>query len=250
MKRSISFPKILKGLAAAVFWIAVWQIAAILIDKELFLPGPLTVAKRFIALAAEPQFWSITGISLVRILLGFVLGVLLGGLIALLTKYVASARVIIAPALHAIRATPVVSFILLAFLWLDSDIIPIFIAFLMVMPIVWENLTAGLDSLDENLIEMAKVFKIKRIATLKKIIFPSVLPHFYSGCLTSLGLAWKSGIAAEVISYPSVAIGREMNNARVILETADVLVWTVVVVALSFLLETLLKAAIKRGLRK
>lgn len=246
MKASTLFPKILKGLLAAAFWVAVWYILALIIDKEIFLPYPHAVALRFLELCAKADFWKITAASLVRILEGFVGGVLLGFALALATRYVRGAKMLISPALRTVRATPVVSFILLAYLWLDNDTIPIFIALLMVVPIIWENVSTGLNTLDPDLAEMAKVFRLTRGKTFTKVILPQLRPHLYSGCLVSLGLAWKSGIAAEVISYPKVAIGKAMNNARMYLETTDVLVWTTVVVALSLCFEGLFKLCFKK----
>lgn len=244
------FPKALKPLLAAGFWLAVWYIAAALIDMELFLPYPHTVVIRFFSLCRKAEFWSASAISLVRILTGFLGGVVLGAVLAVCSHYSSAIRLIVSPALRTVRATPVVSFILLAFLWLDADMIPVFIALLMVVPIIWENLTAGLSSLDPLLSEMARVYRISFFKTLVKVIIPQLLPHFYSGCLVSLGLAWKSGIAAEVISYPEIAIGKEMNNARMTLETADVMVWTAVVIVLSLCLEGLFRLCFKKGRKK
>ncbi|MBO7218288.1 MAG: ABC transporter permease subunit [Clostridia bacterium] len=201
-------------------------------------------------LAKESEFWVTAAASLLRILEGFILGLALGFGTALLTHYIPVARALISPFLKTVRAIPVVSFILLAFLWLDNNAIPIFIAILMVVPIIWENMTAGLSSLDKNLLEAARVFNLSRKTTLSKIILPSLSPYIYSGSLTALGLAWKSGIAAEVISYPTIAIGKAMNNAKVTLETADVLVWTVVVVALSLIFEGIIKLIFKKGRKR
>lgn len=250
MKTSITFPKTLKFLSVLIFWIGIWYLVAAVIGKEIFLPYPHTVALRFFELCGKSEFWITAAVSLMRILEGFVLGVVIGFGTALLTHYFSLAKALISPALRTVRAIPVVSFILLAFLWLDNDAIPIFIAVLMVVPIIWENLSAGLDSLDRNLLEMAKVFSLSRKTVLKKIILPSLSPYIYSGMLTSLGLAWKSGIAAEVISYPTVAIGKAMNNAKVTLDTADVLVWTVTVVALSLIFEGIIKLIFKKAGKK
>lgn len=250
MKLSTTPLKILKILGAAAFWISVWYAAAALIGKEIFLPYPHTVAIRFGTLVQSFEFWQTAAASLIRIVIGFAAGVVLGFILALATHYSKIAEVLISPALRTVRAIPVVSFILLAFLWLDNDAIPVFIALLMVVPIVWQNIEAGLDSLNRELLEMATVFQLSRKKTVLKVIFPQLLPHLYSGCMTGLGLAWKSGIAAEVISYPTIAIGKAMNNAKVTLQTADVLVWTVVVVLLSILFEGGLKLLFKKRRRR
>ena len=242
--------KILKGIGIFSFWLGVWYLAATLIDKEIFLPYPHTVALRFLTLSGTADFWTTVIASLARILRGFIYGVVLGGVIALLTHYIPLARGLISPFIRMVRAVPVASFTLLLFLWLDNDMIPVFIALLMVAPIIWENLSAGLSAMDKGLIEMAKVYRIPRGKTLKKIIFPSLVPYLYSGMLTSLGLAWKSGIAAEVISYPSVAIGKALGEAKTYLETADVFVWTAVVILLSLSFEAIIRLLFKKRRKK
>lgn len=246
MKTSILSNKFVKILLAIVFWLAVWYVLAAIIGKEIFLPFPHTVVKRFFDLASKISFLKAVSLSLLRIILGFLLGVALGFGLAFATYKSEIAEAIFSPAIRVARATPVVSFILLAYLWLNNDTIPIFIALLMVLPIVWQNVLAGLKSRDIRLKEMATIFKISPSKAFLKITFPEIRPHFYSGCLTALGLAWKSGIAAEVISYPRVAIGREMNEAKMAIETADVLVWTVTVVVLSLVLEGLFKLIFKK----
>lgn len=247
MKNSTIFLKALKGIAVFLFWLSVWYIAAFFIDKEIFLPFPHTVAARFLTLCQKSEFWVTCAASVFRILRGFLYGIALGFITAVLTFYIPFVKMLIAPFLRTIRAVPVVSFILLAFLWLDNDAIPVFIALLMVLPIIWENLSAGFNSLDNTLNEMALVYKIPKRKTFLRIILPQLKPHFYSGALTSLGLAWKSGIAAEVISYPTVAIGKAMNNAKTTLDTAEVLVWTVTLVAFSLIFEALFKLIFKKG---
>lgn len=251
MKVSTIFPKAVKSIVVILFWLSVWYIAAAAVNMEIFLPFPHVVLTKLISLMGTAAFWEAVGVSLWRIARGFIYGVVLGFVTALLTHYIPVTEAFIAPLLRTVRATPVVSFILLAFLWLNNDAIPVFIALLMVLPIIWENLSAGLGALDTELSEMAKVYRIPKGRTLTRIIAPQLHPYFFSGAVTSLGLAWKSGIAAEVISYPTVAIGKAMNNAKTTLDTAEVLAWTVVVVVLSLVFEAVIKRLLrKRGKRK
>lgn len=250
MKNSILQNRAFKVIIALIFWIGLWYLIAYGINKEVFLPYPHTVVKRFFVLVITPEFLLTVSASLVRILLGFVVGVAFGFGLAFLTHYSIFANSLVSPAIRVARATPVVSFILLAYLWLDNDTIPVFIALLMVTPIVWQNITAGLSNLDSGLVEMASIYKIKKRKIFFKIIMPQLTPHLYSGSMTALGLAWKSGIAAEVISYPRIAIGKEMNEAKVLLETTDVLVWTIAVVVLSMVFEFLFKILFQKNFKQ
>ena len=72
------------------------------------------------------------------------------------------------------------------------------------------------------------------------------MPALKAACLTALGLAWKSGIAAEVLSQPKKAIGTNIYYSKVYLETPELFAWTASVIALSFLLETVVKRLLAR----
>lgn len=229
--------KILKNAGAILFWVALWQIAATAVDQELILPAPVSVLKRLFALAATGDFWMSAGISLGRILAGFLLGAVLGTLTAAATARVPLLDAILAPALRVVRATPVASFIILALLWIGKVRIPGFISMLMVLPVVWENTAAGIRETDPELLEMAKSYRFGFGKTLRLVYVPSVTPAWRAGVVTAMGLAWKSGVAAEVLCQPSLSMGTRIYYAKIYLETADLFAWTAVVILLSWLLE-------------
>lgn len=139
--------------------------------------------------------------------------------------------------MNIIRATPVASFAILALLFLSGPGFSIFIAFLMVLPLVWSNVHEGLTHLDPQLLEMARVFRLPRSAILKQIIFPSTLPYLLSAVRVGLGFCWKAGVAGEVIAIPANAIGTQLYNAKIYLETGDLFAWTAVIILLSMALE-------------
>ena len=117
----------------------------------------------------------------------------------------------------------------------------------MVLPVVWANMVRGIRSTDPKLLELARVYRFSRFKTVRLIYLPSLV-HFFSAALaTSMGLAWKSGAAAEVLCTPRWAIGTQIYNSKLYLEIPDLFAWTVVVVALSLLLERLLTLAVRRG---
>ena len=64
-----------------------------------------------------------------------------------------------------------------------------------------------------------------------------------------MGLAWKSGVAAEVLTRPAYAIGRMVYESRLYLETVDLFAWTAAVVLLSLAVEKCVRALVKRGER-
>lgn len=216
------------------------------VGQELLLPAPAAVWRSLLALGGTAEFWLSAAYTLGRVLLGLLGGVVLGSLLAAVTHFCRLADWLISPAVRVIRATPVVSFILLVYLWVTRTYIPGVIAALMVLPVVWGNLTAGLAAVDDRLLEMARAYRFGRGKTLRLIYLPSIRSHAASGLLTAFGLAWKSGVAAEVLCPPKYAIGTRIQQAKTALETPELFAWTLVLIALSLLLERLLRAALNR----
>ena len=149
--------KSLRLLLAAAVWLLVWQIVYSIIGREVLFASPLSVFQRLFELVGTGGFWLKTGSSLLGITEGYLLGVAAGVLLAVLTSLSDWLYAIFKPMLTVIKSTPVVSFIILALVWMSKTGVPVFISFLMVLPIVWANLTAGIRATDKNLLEMAGV---------------------------------------------------------------------------------------------
>ena len=248
-----SVKKLYRMLLPPVFWLGVWQLAAFLVElsvegrgNELLLPYPGSVARSLLRLSGDISFWQTVAASLGRILAGMATGVLAGTLLAVLICSSHWCDRLLSPAIRVIRATPVASFILLILLWTSRNAVPAIISALMVLPVVWANLEKGIRSTDPKLLEFARVYRFSKVKTARLIYLPSLRPYFSAALTTSMGLAWKSGAAAEVLSLPKQAIGTQIYNSKLYLEIPDLFAWTAVVVALSMLLEHILTYAMKR----
>ena len=226
---------------AILFWLIVWHLVSLFVDHEILIVSPVKVFQRIMQLAKELKFWKITGLSLLRITYGFFLGVFVGSAFAVVTVKSKIFYNLFYPLISVIKSTPVTSFIIMAFFWFRrTENISPFIASLIVIPIIWGNVYEGIRNTDNNLLEMAKVMKVKRIKVLTKIYLPSVKPYLIAAFMASYGMAWKAGVAAEVITHPKFAMGTQMHNAQIYLETKDLLAWTVVAVLISVVIERVL----------
>lgn len=248
MKKPI--PKAIKVIIVAVIWIAIWEVVCLIVGKELIVPSPFHVFMRVFALAGTGVFWGNIGTSLLRILIGYLMAVVLGVFVGVLTAKVAFLDSFLTPAAKVIRATPVVSFIILLFVFAARNHIPVITVFLMVLPVVWANVYEGIKSTDPKLLEMAKAFDLKKGTVFKKIYFPQILPFFKAAVKTGIGLAWKAGIAAEVIVNPKYGIGTALHDSKVYIETTDLFAWTVVVIIISMILEKILVRLIEKAGRE
>lgn len=242
------FRRLLTAVLVAAFWLALWCLGCYIANRELLLtlPYPWEVAKTLWHLVGQTAFWAVVARSLWRILWGFVLAVAAGAALAVLTTRYKVAHALLSPLLSLMRAVPVASFIFLMFLWIQAESMPSMIAFLMVVPLVWENLRQGICQTDRRLLEMARVFRMGRWTRLRYIHLPSVRPYLQAALTTGFGFAWKSGIAAEIICWPNDSIGYQIAAAKSHLDTAAVFAWTAVVVLLSVALEWLLRRFLRK----
>lgn len=243
---SIMVNKTFKKTAILILWTLVWQFFSVLVSQELIIPSPLSTLNALLRLAETKEFYYSVLISLLRIVCGFILGVIFGFLGGIFSSRSRLFKEITAPVLQLIKAVPVASFIILAFFWFKSTYLPVFIAFLMVLPIVWSAVETALENIDIKYVEMGKVFGLSNFKIFTKIKLPLILSPFISACLTALGFAWKSGIAAEVIAKPQFSLGSMLEQSKTHLEIAEVFALTAVVAVLSLLLEITLKRVFRR----
>lgn len=226
-------------LGAVAVWLLLWQLASMAVGLPLLLPSPLAVLLRLGQLCTGADFWLTVASSLLRILLGFLLGVLFGTALAGLCWRFRLADALARPLLGMLKSTPVASFIILALVWVKTTWLATVISFIMVLPLIYANVREGIDSADRQLLEMAQVFRLSRRKTFRYCYLPAILPFFLSAVSSALGFAWKSGIAAEVLGRPARAIGSQIYDSKIYLETPDLFAWTLVVILLSVLLERL-----------
>lgn len=239
--------RLLTYVGVTVFWLGIWQIISLVVAQELLVPAPSVVAVTLWHLMGTAAFWKTTGLSLLRITAGFLVSVIAGSVIAVLTTRYRLADTLLTPVLRIVRAAPIASFIILALVWVKTESLPSFISFFMVVPVIWANVEKGIRQTDAGLLELAQVYRFNRLKTLMHIRIPSIMPYFLAACTTGIGFAWKSGIAAEVICRPEFSIGRQMQEAKNYLETPEVIAWTITVVVLSMLLENGLVAAVRHS---
>ena len=224
-------------LLIALFWLSVWFVAAWRVGKPALLPTPWAVLVRLMEMMQTAEFYQITATSLWNVLLGILVAVALGCILAFLTSCSSLLRHALFPIMSVIKATPVASFIILALIWIGSARVPTFITILIVLPVLWTNLDTGFGRIDPKLWEVARVYRFSFGKRLRLLILPSLKPYFVSACRTSLGLAWKAGVAAEIIAMPRNTIGAMIGDAKQYILTTDMFAWTITVILLSLVIE-------------
>ena len=229
-----------------LFWCGVWQISATLMDNEFLLPDISATLNAFWGLVTKAGFYKAVLFSAIRVSLGLLFGCIAGILLALLCNTYNVIHTLFSPLISVIKSTPVASFIVVLWVLMSGDALSVFIGFLMVMPIIWQNLLDGFSAIDKNLSEVADIFQFSYAKRFKLLIFPTLRSYLIPAIITASGLAWKAEIAAEIIAYTKNSIGQGINDAKYNMDTASVFAWTIVIIAFSVALEKLTKYFLRR----
>ena len=238
--------KWIRSFLTVCFWLAVWEILAIVIGKEVLFASPLSVFRKLCGLLKDVSFYRDIVNSLVNILEGFLGALIVACMLSIFSLAVPAVYDVLSPFFSFVKATPVASFILIAFLVFGSQRLSVFISFLMALPVLYGNLTDGLRSVPSKELDAARVFNMRKTTRLRYIYLPAAVPYFLSGCTVSLGLSWKAGVAAEVIGLARFSLGERLYNAKLFLDTSEVFATTVVIVLMSWLTERLIVYFLKR----
>lgn len=226
--------------AVAAFWLAVWVLVAALVAQPLILPGPGAVALALLRLVCDGGTWAILAGSGARILGGLVFAAVCGGVLAGISSRSRAFARLVAPALSFVKATPVACVVVLLLIWLGSARVSIAAVFLMALPGVYFSLVEGLSQVDKPLEQMFRLHGVRGWRLFCAHTWREVLPFVLSCARAVIGMSWKAGVAAELIGMAVGTVGERIYQAKLLIETADLLAWTVLVVAASWACERVL----------
>jgi len=245
-KKIYTYVSVLSSLGIVL----IWWLLSIILKAPIILPTPLEVIQTALKVFVSRDFLSNVGATILRALLSFVIIVICGTICGILAGRYKIFRRIISPLVALFKATPVMSIILLAFIWLSTGAVPIFSAFLMAFPVMFVQTMDGYLHIDAKLEQMCCIYGIKNEKRIYFLVIPSLTPYIVTGARQTLSMIWKVIIAAEVIILPKQGIGRALQLAQIQLETSVVFAWTIVAVILTafgdYIFERLLKSIARR----
>lgn len=242
ISRSRALPRsVIAWLLGSLVFVLFWALASRVVGAEIILPGPLETVRRFLISVRTGAFYRHLGGTWVRAMGGFGIAYATGVFWGLLAGLEPVIDDVLKPSLVAMRATPVIAVILLAIIWFEAALAPVFVTVLMVLPVVVQSVTAGVRASAPPLLEMATVFSVSRARVIRGIVLPSAAPALSSSAHAGLGMAFKVTVAAEVLVQPPWALGSQMQEARFFLDTPRILSLTLSVILLSAVSEAVLQ---------
>ena len=213
--------------------LVVWQGVSMLVGMDMLLASPVKVMERLGTIWREKDFLSTVLFSMGRIFGGFLLAFVTGIGLALLAGRFRTVEILLWPYVVTIKSVPIASFIILCLIWFSYTQMTVFIAFLIAFPVIYTNVLHGIRSTDPQLLEMAALYRVRGIRKLFYVEMPGIMPFLTSACSVAIGMAWKAGVAAEVIGVINGSIGQKLYDAKIYFQNADLLSWTLIIILLS-----------------
>jgi NitT/TauT family transport system permease protein len=237
--------RLLGKVAAVAVALLLWQAAAIWVDMRYLFAAPSDVLKTLLSLFGDAHTFEVLWRSCHKIILGFFIGLILGVALGILAGRFSAVEIFLWPYMVTVKSVPVASFIVIALIWVKTAVLSTFISVLIVLPIIYNNILGGIRGADRKMTEMADVFSLPLGRRLLYIWTPAVKPFLLSAVHSAAGLAFKSGVAAEVIGLQDGTVGEMIHYARLHFESSELFAWTILIVVLSALFERAFSAILR-----
>lgn len=229
--------------------IAIWQVASSSgLLPTRFVAAPLTIARTAIDLTKAGTLPDAIAISLQRVAIGFTVGALAGIVLALVAGLSRVGENVLDPPLQMLRTLPFYGLIPLFILWFGIGETPkvTLIALGALFPL-YLNTFAGIRGVDHRLVEVGRTLELSKIATIRHIVLPGVLPQALVGLRQSLGVAWLALIVAEQVNADA-GLGYMINDARDFLRTDIIVVGLLVYCLLGLITDAFVRFLERRAL--
>ena len=227
----------LRFALSVLTWLAIWQVAAALVNQPLLLPGPWQTIVAFVELAGTGTFWASVGASFATIIVAFV-GALL---VALGLGALASGHPVLADLIHplalVVKATPVACIVVVLLLWLGAEGVPVAAVALVVFPAYYFSTLEGVRQVKPEVADALRVMGVGPGRLWLAHTWPSVVPYLVATSKNAVGMAWKAGVAAELIAMALNTLGEKVYQAKLLLETSELFAWTLTIILCAFACE-------------
>lgn len=230
-----------------IFIFLVWYISSIIIDNEIILPKIDAVFKALVKILGEKKTYLIIFSTLLRLLITIAISFIIGLSLGILSIKFSKVYAFLSPNIAMFRSIPVVSIIIILLIIFGSNLAPIIITSLVVLPIIYEGVYTSFKSIDKSLIDDITTISDVNIKVIKDVYMPMTKPYIISSLVTSFGFGFKVMVMSEFISQPNNSMGKVILYNREMLNMDVVFAWTLIIIFLVILFESILKKVKQTG---
>jgi len=224
-----------------VVLIGIWIILSAIVQNEVIFPTINSTFKSLVEIVKDPDFINIIVSSLLRSLCGFLISLFLAVFMGILSSVSKLIYNMMIPILGFLSSIPTMAIIILALIWLHNEVVPMFVGFIMVFPILYETVQKGILNVDKKILEMCKLYKVSRETIIRDIYIPSIFINISMVFDSALSTNLKMVIAGEALSQPKFAIGSSLQIEKMYLNTSGVFAWIIIILLISKLLSYIMK---------
>lgn len=229
-----------KRALAIIAWLVIWQLIAVALGNPWLLSGPVETAQTWGQLVLTASFWQAIASSIARIAIGYGIAFVAGCVLGYLAAKLPGLRTFLKPAILVVKSAPIVCVIALLLVAAGSHVTTAIVVGLVVFPQFYHAVMEAALARDSEVDKILEVFGVSSMRRALCVEFVAFGASIRAATATAAGLAWKSGVAAELIGLPGISIGEGVYLAKISLDSASIIAWTATVIVLSWLSEKLL----------
>src|SRR5919205_2167329 len=232
--------------------VGIWQLAYVAKLKPSYaLPGPADVADTFWGTVQDGTAVEAIWTSLSRGAVGFAMSLVIGSLLGLSMWWSRWLRAAIGPIVSGLQSLPSVAWVPAAIIWFQLTDAAIYTVVLLgAVPSIANGLLSGMKQVPPLFDRVGRVLGLSAIGRVRHVLLPAALPGYLGGLRQGWAFAWRSLMAAELITYsPSLGqgLGQLLNIGRELSQMSLVITSITLILAVGIAIELLVFAPLERG---
>lgn len=227
--------------------ILVWQLLASsgLVASNL-LPSPLDVLRAGQRSIARGELGGHVLASTLRVLVGVFIGVLLAIPVGFMLGWFPRARRFLDPLLNFLRALPPIALVplVVVYVGIGEDgrlFVLVYASFFPAVIVIYEGITA----IENIYIRAAQVLGANGRELFLRVILPFALPHILTAFRVSLGVAWATLVAAELVAART-GLGAMIQDASNFFQLPTIYLGIIIIGLVALTMDSILRAVIAR----
>ncbi|MEI0493196.1 ABC transporter permease subunit [Brachyspira intermedia] len=233
--------KLIYLILGVIIFISLWYFTALKINSEIVFPNIPNILKKFAEIISEKSFYKDLSSSLIRVLITFALSFLLAFIIGISAGIFSPIIYILIPIINFIRTIPTIPLILVAIIWFNNNTVPIFVSMLVILPIMYDSITNGIINVDKKLIEMSMSYNVSLKTQIINLYIPYIKPYIFTGISQSMGITWKSILAAEILALPAFGIGTKLYESHLYLDSVSLFAYCLIAIIFNGIFEIIIR---------
>jgi len=242
---------VLPPIAFLAALVGVWQLVYVAGLKPSYaLPGPAAVAKVFWQTVQDGRAAEAVWTSVSRGAVGFAMSLVIGTLLGLAMWASRWLRAAVGPIVSGLQSLPSVAWVPAAIIWFQLSNAAIYTVVLLgAVPSIANGLLTGFKQVPPLFDRVGRVLGLSAVGRIRYVLLPAALPGYLGGLRQGWAFAWRSLMAAELITYsPSLGqgLGQLLNIGRELSQMALVITSIALILVVGVAIELLVFAPLER----